>query len=199
MPCPDCCQTSLLETISQVATIAGAAGVLLAYLTLLQSRNSFHQTIIVSCTKRFQKLSPKLQGNDISDKTVQQYLELCNEELFYFEQKYLPQGIIDEWVEGMVSLIGVWHGGQCLLPASPHATLFYQQAKEYPRLRHTFTLSGHAQHQVAQAAHHQPAEQQADRQRAQAVLEVLANLRQYQQQPFYAYLTSRRRERLGSV
>jgi hypothetical protein len=99
--------SSPLEIISQLATIAGVLGLLGAFLSWRQSRDTFHQAVIVSCTTRFQKLSPKLQANELSAKTVTQYLELCNEELFYFEKKYLLQAIIDEWVEGMVGLIGL--------------------------------------------------------------------------------------------
>lgn len=194
---------SPLEIISQLATIAGVLGLLGALFSWRQSRDTFHQGVIVSCTTRFQKLSPKLQVDDLSAKTIMQYLELCNEELFYFEKKYLPQAIIDEWVEGMVGLIGLWCNNELLpstsqAPAEVHKTAsrLYQAAVGYPRLCHAFTIKPEAKRRIEQAGNdalaYKQGQAKADVMRAQMVLEVLANLRQYQQLPFYTYLRLRR-------
>lgn len=135
---------------------------------------------------------------------------------FYFEQKYLPQGIIDEWVEGMVSLIGLWHQPTPNPPVlenlhlpQPNANAstrelacrLFTKASGYPHLRHAFTITPAALARIEQARQRLPgytADQPAtDARRAQMVLEVLDNLQQYQQQPFYAYLRHRRSEAWG--
>ncbi|MGI4886180.1 MAG: hypothetical protein ACRYFR_14585 [Janthinobacterium lividum] len=195
----------MLESISQVATIAGVIGLGFAFLALRQSRASFHQTVIVSCTNRFQKLSPHLKVDSPTNKFVQQYIELCNEELFYFENEYLPQAIIDEWLEGMLYFIGLWRGKELLfLPGQPEncpqsesegrrfATQMHEEAKKYPRLCQAFTISADAKQRIEYAPSRYPeaksTDDKSDVMRAQMVLEVLTNLSAYEQKPFYTYL-----------
>jgi hypothetical protein len=205
----------MIETVSQLATIIGVLSLIGALYAWRQSRDTFHQAVIVSCTNRFQKLSPSLQLDKLSSDVIQQYLELCNEELFYFEKQYLPQPVIDEWVEGMLSNIGLWCDSKLLLlpkcPArSPQeqadaemvAGRMYQEADSYPRLYYAFTITSKARLRIEQAAKHEPeyrtGKAKAAVERAQMILEVLTNLQHYQKQPFYDYLRRRRAATWGS-
>jgi hypothetical protein len=205
----------MIETIAQLATIIGVLSLIAALYAWRQSRDTFHQAVIVSCTNRFQKLSPSLQLDKLSSNVIQQYLELCNEELFYFEKRYLPQPVIDEWVEGMLSNIGLWCDNKLLLPpkyparssqeqtdAEIVASRIYQDANSYPRLYHAFTITSKAKLRIEQASKHEPeyriGKAKTAVERAQMVLEVLTNLQHYQQQPFYDYLRRRRAATWGS-
>lgn len=185
------------------ATIAGAVGIVLAVISLYITRNTFHQNVIASCANRFQKLAPKLANPKPS--TVQKYLELCNEELFYFEAGYLPQPVVDEWVEGMLGCIGFWRGGQMLtlfesLTPSRLAIDWKTQLGSYPRLQYAFTLADSGQQRIIAARQWDVSNEDKDAAaRAQAVLEVLRNLSCYQKQSFFRHLRRVRHWQLGGA
>ena len=114
--------------------------------TVQLNRKQLNFSAIISCTKRFQEIIGQLKSADPALKagTVKRYVDLCNEELFYFKHKYLPDEIIDEWLEGMIYYL-------------PHITKNSQNVNEeptclreihdegllddYPRLKDTFTVS----------------------------------------------------------
>lgn len=193
----------MLESLAHIATVLGAVGLLFALLTWRGSRNSFHHAVITSCTTRFQKLSPKLGQLPLKTKTVQQYLELCNEELFYFESDFLPQPIIDEWLDGMLSFISLRRVSDEslfeLLKAPPQpapdlspplSTEQYLLLKNFPRLYYAFRLSPQAEKTILSVQRqHGP-----DAARAQMVLTVIDNLHSYKEQPFLKHLHRTRAE-----
>ncbi|MBC6612418.1 hypothetical protein H8B15_15955 [Hymenobacter sp. BT507] len=196
----------ILEALDHIATILGVAGILFALLSWRSSRNSFHHTVITSCTSRFQELSLKLLTQlPLSKEAVQQYLELCNEELFYFESKFLPQPIIDEWLDGMLSFIHLRREDGSLfqlaeVTPSPETDLSppfpaeYQQfLQNYPRLNYAFRVTPAAEKTI-NSVH---SEYGSDAARAEMVLTVLANLRSYKEQPFLKHL-HRARTTMGS-
>ena len=47
---------------------------------------------------------PKLKSQDKNERqeAIKQYIDLCNEELFYFKHGYLPEEIVNEWLDGMI-------------------------------------------------------------------------------------------------
>lgn len=203
MPTPDeHPYMTLLNLVSQVATILGVIGLWIAFRSLRNSRDTFHHGVITSCTDRFQHLSPKLSQLPLSDEALQQYLELCNEEVFYFENDYLPQAIIDEWLDGMLSYISLRRGdgsffqlsqipAQSIPDLSPLLSVEQHQLLEnYPRLKYAFSLSQQDELKIQQV------QQQwgNDAARAQMVLTVLGNLKVYQQQPFLEHLRRVRAE-----
>lgn len=186
-----------LQDAANIATIVGAIGVVAAVFSLFFARDTFHQSIIADCAKRFQQLAAQLTSPTIDALTA--YLELCNEELFYFEKRYLPQAVVDEWVEGMLGYLGLWHhdeplGLPLLLPPSLPVTTIRTYLSRYPRLHHALSVDAAAVNRIREVNR----AQQADAARAQAVLEVLANLYRYQQQPFYAHLRRMRGWQLRS-
>jgi hypothetical protein len=194
----------ILEALSYVATILGAAGLLFALRSWRSTRDTLYHEVITSCTSRFQELSPKLAQLPLSKEAVQKYLELCNEELFYFESKFLPQPIIDEWLDGMLSFILLRRKDGSLFQlqeprpapesdASPPFSAEHRQLLEnYPRLDYAFQLTPTAEAKIRRVEK----ENDADAARAQMVLTVLANLQLYQEQPFLKHL--RRARKLGS-
>jgi len=58
---------------------------------------------MTSCVDRYQKIITQLKYGKDQDKKIA--IDLCNEELFYFQKKYVPGAVIDEWLEGMVNYL----------------------------------------------------------------------------------------------
>lgn len=189
-----------LQDAANLATVAGALGILFAVLSVHFARNTFHQGVIASCTSRFQELVSELANPDPA--TLLKYLELCNEELFYFEAGYLPQPVVDEWVDGMLGFIGFWRNGQPLAlldlqPASHLTTDLQNQLRHYLRLRYAFEADAAAEQRILAARQWDTADaQEATAVRAQAIVEVLRNLRRYNKKPFYCHLRRARKWRV---
>ncbi|MCB2411037.1 hypothetical protein [Hymenobacter lucidus] len=193
----------MLESLAHIATILGAVGLLFALLTWQGSRKSFHHAVITNCTTRFQKLSSKLGQLPLTTETVQQYLELCNEELFYFESDFLPQPIIDEWLDGMLSFISLRREDDESLfqlpqvSAQPDTDLSppfsaeqYLLLKNFPRLYYAFRLTLQAEKVIIGVQR----KYGPDAARAQMVLTVIDNLHSYKEQPFLKHLHRTRAE-----
>ncbi|XSG75409.1 hypothetical protein ACP8Y2_00130 [Herpetosiphon llansteffanensis] len=71
----------------------------------MQKQFSFE--IITSCTTRFQEILELIDSPDEKQKIrgYKKYIDLCNEELFYFQQGYIPNDIVKEWLDGMIVFI----------------------------------------------------------------------------------------------
>ena len=96
-----------LEVISFLATIVGGIAIVLAARDYSVSRKQLHLSVLESCIIRFRE--------DFSDLTpdspieqIRAYIDLVNEELFYFEHKYLPAEVAEEWLDGMINIIPIF-------------------------------------------------------------------------------------------
>lgn len=57
---------------------------------------------MISCIDRFHKLFP-LISNDKDNSSLKQYIDLTSEELFYFQQNYIPKDVIVEWLDSIIN------------------------------------------------------------------------------------------------
>ncbi len=95
---------SIKEIIETVALVLGAAAIIWGIRTYRVTHNQFNFAVITSCIARFQAIFPLLRSPNASErrKAIKQYIDLCNEELFYFKNNYVPDEVVDEWIEGMI-------------------------------------------------------------------------------------------------
>ena len=98
-----------LEVLSFIATIIGGIAILFAVRDYSISRKQLHLSVLQSCVTRFRDhfmdLGPASEINHVRD-----YLDLVNEELFYFEHQYLPLAVAHEWLDGMITLnMAAWY------------------------------------------------------------------------------------------
>ena len=95
---------NLKDFIEVLVWIVGAGSLAFAAYTYYLSKKQLNFAVIISCTERFQRIMAQLKSTDEEERTraVKQYVDLCHEELFYFRHKYLPDEIIDEWLDGMI-------------------------------------------------------------------------------------------------
>ena len=89
-----------IETLAYVAQIVAVAVLIYAARTYLLQRQQLNFDVITNCTARFQDILPGLYSGEKEAK--ERYVDLCNEELFYFENGHLPDDVIKEWIDGMV-------------------------------------------------------------------------------------------------
>ncbi len=94
----------VLESAAYAAQIVGVIVLLYAAYSYLLQRQQLNFDVMTSCTARFQNILPLLhfEVREERDKGEERYVDLCNEQLFYFANDYLPPEVIEEWPDGMV-------------------------------------------------------------------------------------------------
>ncbi len=102
----------VLESLAYVAQIVGVVVLLYVAYSYLLQRKQLNFDVMTSCTARFQDILPLLRSEvqEERDKGEEQYVDLCNEQLFYFANGYLPPEVIEEWLDGMVLYLPHYDG-----------------------------------------------------------------------------------------
>jgi hypothetical protein len=130
--------------VANIVTSLGILGFIGIYLAHRQSQNQFKFTVMLSCIDRFQQLSPLLRGDNEDLSRLKKYVDLTNEEFFYFQREYIPKEVIVEWMDSIVDFFPIYVSGS----ESPinYGQLPFKQIHDekllrgYPRLKKAFTL-----------------------------------------------------------
>jgi hypothetical protein len=135
---------SFKDGVELVSWIVGAIALGVATFTYYLNRHQFRFAVMTNCIDRYQKLIAQLNYGKSQDKNIAlgQYIDLCNEELFYFQKKYLPTPVVDEWLEGMVNYLPLFNvKGDNLNSRCIPEILEKDLLADYPRIKRTFTVS----------------------------------------------------------
>lgn len=135
---------NLKDLIEVVVWIISAGSLAFAAYTYHLSKKQFNFAVITSCTDRFQKIMGQLKSEDEGERlrATKQYVDLCNEELFYFKNRYLPDEVIDEWIEGMIYYLPHLEDGKNVNQGSDHLVEIIEKnlLEDYPRIRNAFIV-----------------------------------------------------------
>lgn len=131
--------------VANIVTSLGILGFIGIYLAHRQSQNQFKFTVMLSCIDRFQQLSPLLRGDNEDLSRLKKYVDLTNEEFFYFQREYIPKEVIVEWMDSIVDFFPIYVSGS-ESPINYDQLPFKQIHDEklldgYPRLKKAFTLN----------------------------------------------------------
>jgi hypothetical protein len=131
--------------VANIVTSIGIIGFGFIYLAHRQSQNQFKFTVMLSCIDRFQHLSPLLRGDNDDISRLKRYVDLTNEEFFYFQREYIPKEIMVEWMDSIVDCFPIYVNGSDI-PINYDRLPFKQihdenLLKGYPRLMKAFTLN----------------------------------------------------------
>lgn len=111
----------------------------------MQKQFSFE--IITSCTTRFQEIVDMIDSSDQEEKKrgYRKYIDLCNEEIFYFQQKYILEEVMKEWLDGMLNYIPVYYKDEKTnLNKNLLSTNILEESDlldRYPRIRNVFKVN----------------------------------------------------------
>lgn len=134
---------NLKDLIEIVVWLVGAISLIYAAYSYKTSQKQLNFAVIISCTERFQKIMPQLKSEDNEERqrAVKAYIDLCNEELFYFKHDYLPKEIIGEWLDGMIYYLPHFKNGKNV-NNSEHCLkeIDSEIIKEYPQIREVFEI-----------------------------------------------------------
>ena len=96
-----------------------------------------------SCINRFRDNFLHL-NKDSKEEEVTAYIDLVNEELFYFEQRFLPRAVAMEWIDGMIDHIPLYDTTGNLLNPSISLPIIHNRRildqYRFKRVKKAFTL-----------------------------------------------------------
>ena len=136
---------NLKDLIEVIAWIVGATSLAFAAYTYRLNKNQFNFAVITSCTERFQRIMVQLKSSNGDERlrAIKQYIDLCNEEMFYFKSKYLPEEVINEWIDGMVFYLPHFIEGHNVNPSSDYIPEIIEPKllEDYPRIRQAYNVN----------------------------------------------------------
>lgn len=135
--------SNLKDILELIIGFVGAGSLAYASYGYYLSKKQLNFAVIINCTERFQKIYPQLESEDKNErvKAAKLYIDLCNEELFYFKQKYLPEEIIVEWIDGMLHYLPHFKEGRNINENALKEIEEYDLLREYPRLKNAFKIN----------------------------------------------------------
>lgn len=130
---------------SLLAQFVTAAGVVAAAIQIIINRKQLFLGTIARCIESFRKIELELSSHPTAEPIIKNYVDLVAEELFYFQNGYIPKVVALEWIDGMIDylplldkngkVLNIGHGNEQL--AAKKDVLL----KNYPRIKHAFTIS----------------------------------------------------------
>lgn len=130
--------------LANIVTSFGILSFIGFYLVHRQTQSQFRFTVMLSCIERFQNLFPIIRNDDGDLDRIKRYVDLTNEEFFYFQRGYIPKEVIVEWMDSIMDSFPVYVPG-VELPINYDRLPFKQIHDEkllegYPRLMKAFHL-----------------------------------------------------------
>lgn len=148
-----------IESVKDFAALVSSFAIIVGIVGYALSRKQFQFNVMIKCIERFQTLLPSLESlpapesledQDIANRNriIRQYIDLCEEELFYFMKGYLPGDLKYEWIEGMLTYLPFYNEKGELMNKSNRLQLAKDSPllRGYPRLRQAFGLSPEESH-----------------------------------------------------
>lgn len=133
----------LLEVISFIATVIGGIAILFAVRDYSTNRKQLNLSALESCITRFRENFIHL-NHQSPEPLVVEYIDLVNEELFYFQNRYLPKAVAREWIDGMIDAIPIYDPIGNVLNQGYCIPLIYQRKLldqyRFRRVRRAFTI-----------------------------------------------------------
>lgn len=128
-----------IEIASLIIQSLVVVGLFTAIRQLSLNRKQLHLETIRYCVTKFQEL----QVNNQSDISVlEKYLDLCNEELFYIKNGYLPKAVAYDWLDGLLDFMPIWYNDEVVnekhISNSKLIELQPFIRQYYPRMYNTF-------------------------------------------------------------
>lgn len=89
----------------------GVIGLAAIWISHRLSVKQFQFTVMLSCIDRFQNLYPvqrDSQEGDFEQRLIK-YLDLTNEEFFYFQNGFIPKVVMVEWMDSIIECLPIYH------------------------------------------------------------------------------------------
>ena len=169
---------SFPDWVQIVTEVITAIGVLIAVTAYGITRKSLYLTTIEKCIEGFRNL--KNLNKQPSQEEIEKYIDLVNEELFYFQHGYLPIEIADEWIDGMIDFLPVFNKkwnvlnpNNCIKDLGEKHDRYFQN---YPQLVTAFTIKEQYDFTLIYSSDTKSSTKRKS-QRRKLIIEILKNLK----------------------
>jgi hypothetical protein len=181
------CMSSCLENLANFATIVGVIAIIAAIWTYNLNKKQFNFSVLVRCITVYQEKFLNKLPTEITDggeaKTMSilnDYIDFVNEELFYFQQMYIPKEVALEWIDGMINEMPIYNGdGQMLNKGEKTAELIDNKkiTQTYNRIKKAFIVNGQYDWSLIYSTYQSKAQfEKRDEERLRLVKEIYVNL-----------------------
>ena len=99
----------ILSNIKDFFELLSFLAIIVASFNYLWSKKQVHFSTMEHCIREFRGLAERDKSKEFTKNSskilVKNYIELVNEEFFYFENNFLHQDVAIEWVDGMIDYL----------------------------------------------------------------------------------------------
>ena len=133
----------MLQILTYIAQIAGGLIILVAAAAYLVHRRQLNFNMIMNCNQRFQEIFVDLEDdNPQGQHAKRRYVDLCNEQLFYFKNGYLPREVFEEWLESMIDYLPLFDSVTGRMRPDYPGVVDPGLLEGYPTIKRIFVLDG---------------------------------------------------------
>jgi hypothetical protein len=134
------------DLVEVIAWGTGIAAIIAAFRTYRLGHHQLSFEVMTSCMERFQQIMAGMKSSDKEEKerAIRRYVDLCNEELLYIKKDFLPEEVVNEWLEGMLFYLPHYFeedgGKNCNEDEVAKIIDSQNLLEDYPRIHKTFTF-----------------------------------------------------------
>lgn len=134
---------TLYESFSLLLNAGIIVGIAYAIRQININRKQLYLSTITKCIQDYKSL--RIYSSLITDiQVIRDYLELTNEELFYFQNKYLRDEVATEWIGGMIDFLPITNPQREIINKKYCIKLLSEKRDSfligYPRIKHAFEI-----------------------------------------------------------
>lgn len=132
-----------LELTRYILELVSYISIILGLVIFIHYKKQLNFDVVSNCMVRFQGL---LENESGKIKHLKKYADLCNEQLFYIQNRYIKKEIALEWIDGMSDFLPLYknnnfneninNNSQCLFNGENLNLI-----NGYDRITHTFNIS----------------------------------------------------------
>ena len=133
-----------MELANLIISGITALAIVFAVVQIRINKKQLFLSTITKCVSDFRNLG-ELNRQTVDTIIINRYVDLTNEELFYFEHNYIPKDIMKEWIDGMIDFIPITNSKghilnkkYCVKYIANNRSIIFQN---FPRIQHTFEIS----------------------------------------------------------
>lgn len=94
----------VIEKLDFILSLITASAIVFAAIQIKINRKQLFLSTITKCVSDFRELG-QLSKDTKDTHILNKYVDLTNEELFYFQHKYIPKDVSKEWIDGMIDFM----------------------------------------------------------------------------------------------
>ena len=165
----------LSQLFYNILGIIGFVSIIGVFISYIITKKQLNITTMSRCIDNYRKQFMDLKASD-DVKIIRQYIDFVNEELFYFQDKFIPYEVAFEWVSGMIDFMPIIYEGE-----NKNCNVVSQKItknnllEDYPRAITAFTIRKRYNYDLIHSNQHQEREKR-NLERKSLITEILVNI-----------------------